>query len=320
MTKKQPELALTPVKTADVNGIEMGILPDGTPYLTARGLARACGVVPGLILTLDGEWSRDSLLPQHQKIANLLDSHGYLGESLYFKAKHEGVEANCHPDTVCMAILEYYAFESTTAAAPVAQRSIRRLLRGGLRAYIYGVLKYDPLAREQVSWRNFQDRLLVNPVPNGYFSIFSESAFLVVPAIKSGLHIDEHVVPDVSLGQIWAAYWEAQSLATKYGERIRYPHKYPDHFPQSAANDVIDAWIYPLDAVGVFRTWMQQKYLPEKFPGYLARKVKAGALLNEHRTKILGTFGVSEAPVLPSLAGGTPAKKPKTSGKKKPKS
>lgn len=318
---KQVEMALVPVKTADINGLEMGILPDGTPYLTGRGLARACGVAPGMILTLDQEWSRDSLQPQHQKIANLLDGHGYTGDTLYFKARHDGVEVNCHPDAVCMAILEYYAFEATTTAAPVAQRTIRNLLRGGLRAYIYTVLKYDPLAREQLSWKNFQDRLLLNQLPDGFFSVFAESAFLVVPAIKNGLHVDEHVVPDISLGQVWGRHWEDSLLDQKFGLRRRHPHRYPDSYPQSAANDSIEPWIYPLASVSEFRLWMQNIYLPEKFPSYLQRKVKSGALLHEHRSKILGAFGVPAGQVLPTPARtkklpGTPAKAPKKKKKK----
>lgn len=41
---KQQSLDLNIEKQAEVNGLEMGILSDGTPFLTGRGLASLCGV------------------------------------------------------------------------------------------------------------------------------------------------------------------------------------------------------------------------------------------------------------------------------------
>ncbi|MFU9135598.1 hypothetical protein [Erwinia tasmaniensis] len=35
---RQGEIALFPVKEKEVDGIQMGVLNDGTPYLTMRGL------------------------------------------------------------------------------------------------------------------------------------------------------------------------------------------------------------------------------------------------------------------------------------------
>lgn len=39
-----PQQKLFPVAEVDLNGIQMGVLSDGTPYLTLRGLALMCGV------------------------------------------------------------------------------------------------------------------------------------------------------------------------------------------------------------------------------------------------------------------------------------
>jgi len=32
----------------EIDGVGMGVLPDGTPFLTERGLARLCGVIQQL--------------------------------------------------------------------------------------------------------------------------------------------------------------------------------------------------------------------------------------------------------------------------------
>ncbi|MCL5801368.1 MAG: hypothetical protein M1283_02350, partial [Gammaproteobacteria bacterium] len=74
----------------------------------------------------------------------------------------------------------------------------------------------------------------------------------------------------------WGTHWEKQKLSQKYGSREKFPHRYPDYFPQADAD--IEAWIYPMDALGEFRMWVQDEYLPHKLPAYIGRKVKAGAL------------------------------------------
>jgi hypothetical protein len=36
--------------------------------------------------------------------------------------------------------------------------------------------------------------------------------------------------------------------------------------------------VYPVAALGEFRTWLLREWIPKRFPGYLASKVKAGIL------------------------------------------
>ncbi len=40
---------LIPVRHDEVDGIEMEVLDDGTPYLTARGLAKICCIFPSIL-------------------------------------------------------------------------------------------------------------------------------------------------------------------------------------------------------------------------------------------------------------------------------
>jgi hypothetical protein len=50
----QLEIEVFPVK--EVEGIQMGVLNNGTPYLTMRGLSRLCGVDPAAIARLTTNW------------------------------------------------------------------------------------------------------------------------------------------------------------------------------------------------------------------------------------------------------------------------
>lgn len=43
-------------KDTEINGIGMGVLSDGTPYLNQRGLAALCGVQNAHIGTISAQW------------------------------------------------------------------------------------------------------------------------------------------------------------------------------------------------------------------------------------------------------------------------
>jgi hypothetical protein len=53
----QLNLPLGIEKEVEIDGIGMGVLTDGTPYLTARGLARMCGIDHTLILRMAQNWN-----------------------------------------------------------------------------------------------------------------------------------------------------------------------------------------------------------------------------------------------------------------------
>ncbi len=107
-------------------------------------------------------------------------------------------------------------------------------------------------------------------------------------------------MPDISVGQCWAKYWKKESLAVRFGERQKFPHKYPDYMPQAMANDFIEAAIYPLTALGEFRVWLQEVYLPEQYPKYIHSKVKAGALPPSRAELLLEAVGPAEEEQEPS--------------------
>lgn len=91
-----------------------------------------------------------------------------------------------YPDYVCLAILEYYAFEAGANVKPEAVQNFRQLAGMALREFIYTQLGYSPSARVPDSWSLFHDRvsLVFHTVPHGYFSVFKEMSDIIVTLIR----------------------------------------------------------------------------------------------------------------------------------------
>jgi hypothetical protein len=51
-------------KQTEIQGVEMGVLSDGTPFLTQRGLARLCGIQNAHIGTIGTEWDEEIQKPR----------------------------------------------------------------------------------------------------------------------------------------------------------------------------------------------------------------------------------------------------------------
>lgn len=279
-----------------IDGIEMGVLKDGTAYLTGRSLARLCGVSFSSVIEQKDNWAAGE---RDGKLARLLTSIGYSDTKLAYPVAHKGTgvgaEALAYPEQVVMAFLEHYAFE---LQKPEALANYRILGRAGFKLFVYGALGYDPDRRLPPTWRHYHDRLLENPTPLGYFSVLKEGAEFVIHAISNGLQITEATVPDISVGKTWGSHWEKQKLSERFGDRFKWDHNYPDYMPQADSNPQ-QAWIYPLSALGEFRTWLQTTYVPEKFPAYLDGKVKRGMLPASTKELILAAMVSPEIPALP---------------------
>jgi hypothetical protein len=61
-------------KEIEVDGVGMGVLSDGTPYLTQRGLARMCGVNQNAIFEMTTGWKDNR--PREAKIKEALIAQG----------------------------------------------------------------------------------------------------------------------------------------------------------------------------------------------------------------------------------------------------
>jgi|SRR5690554_866217 len=269
-----------PFMHKEINGVEMGVLKDGTPYLTSRGLARLCGVTPSTIIELNLNWSEHSQKPRGADILESLEFYGYTAPVLSSAIQVGGVSHNAHPDAVCMAVLEYYAFK---AGKDSARRAFRILASKTLRDFIYDQVGYMEPTEE--AWSNFRIIAETNMAPKGFFSIFKESSDLILTSIRHGLPLAPHTVPDISVGSVWGRYWRDNSFDSVHGERQKHPHKYPEHYPQSQAFP--EAWVYPNASLGIYRDWFENVYLPDKYPAYLQGKQKKGDIGGEEMTKLL---------------------------------
>jgi hypothetical protein len=171
-----------------------------------------------------------------------------------------------------LAVLEFYAFDAPKPRE--AARNNYRILAGkALQELIYSQVGYDPNGRAE-PLRKWHERIALNhqSAPKGYFSIFNEAHTVIYELIMAGAQIGEKVVPDISIGSCWADHWKKENLSSKYGDRNKFPHRYPDDHPQSKSNPQT-ANCYPLEALGEYRRWLQDDYLEGgKFAGYLAGK------------------------------------------------
>jgi len=271
---KKPPDKLSIQVTKVVNGLEMGVLSDGTAYFTGRALSNLCGVANSSISEATTAWGVDS---KTTRLTKWLAAQGFSRDTLATPTDQPGVAGNvkyAYQEDISQLILEFYALD---VGNPTALKNHRLLTRAGLRLFVYGALGYDPNNLVPPSWRQFHDRTLLVNAPAGHFSVFKESAPLIVAAIRAGLPVDDKTVPDISIGIAWAKHWKSKKLSDEFGEASKYDHNYPAYFAQAASNPQ-PMNVYPLRAIAEFRVWMEEKYIPEKFPAYIKGKVSQGLI------------------------------------------
>ncbi len=267
------QLKLAIYKELEVNEIGMGVLTDGTAYLTGRGLARLCAQHNQRIVELGQSWSTVSGLTMVERVKAILRDRDEMPDLPFIEIVQAGSDTKAYPEAVCMAVLEYYAFEQPNETA---KRSYRILARKAFRDFVYTQVGYDPSNNIPEVWRIFHDRVsLAYPtVPAGYFSIFKEIADIIVHLGLCGVPIDASFVPDISVGVHWSRHWADSKLAATFGDRRRYEHNYPSYFPQAASNPQIP-YCYPEAALGEFRRWVREVYVGAgKFDKYMLDQVK----------------------------------------------
>ncbi|WP_227797754.1 hypothetical protein [Pasteurella canis] len=278
----------------EINGIGMGVLGNGIPYLTQSGLANVCDISRITLQELSTEWSEASktglfTTKRLQFLNDYLRNKGFNDDALYIQVMKNGVLHYAYPDVVCMAILEFYAFESKRIDSTKALQSYRELASLGLKEYIYrstGYLPEDP-------WKHYHERvsLLKNmgSVPNGYFIVFNEIAGMMVDLINSGLLINQYTVPDISVGIAWSKHWKENNLQDRFGEVVPCSHYYPEAFAQAKSNpQQINA--YPENSLSEFRQWFRNSYLKTKFPKYILGKTLYLPKGKETATHLIETF------------------------------
>jgi hypothetical protein len=277
ITPAQGSLGLDIDTERDVAGIGMGVLNDGTPYLNQRGLAALCGVQNAHIGTISSQWNEADQKPRIATIKSILAKSGVTASAAHVEIMHKGQTHFCYPAEVCLAILEYYAFDAQTDQ-PQARDNFRLLAGSKLRELIFAQVGYDPTGAHR--FKKWHDRIALNyqSAPKGFFHVFNEAHTIIYELILAGAKIDEHFVVDISIGQHWGKHWDEYQLAEQYGARTKWPHRYPADHPQAKSNPQ-ESWCYPLAALGYYRQWLQDEYIEGgKFSGYLKGKVAKGQL------------------------------------------
>lgn len=257
----------------DIDGVEMGVLENGIPFLTQRGLAKVTGATRKEIFDITQQWEElyDDPIVNRGRISFLRDTlfkNGYNDRKLYILTEKDGSPHYAYPDIVCMAIIEYYAFEAQKVNE-TAKDNFRKLASYGLQKFIFDALHYVPPDK----WKHFHDRvsILTDAAPDGYFIVFSEVSGLISDLIIAGLPVNDKTIPDISVGSTWGRYWTATDGDSQFGERIKYVHYYPSYYPQAKSNPQ-EPWAYPDVALPAFRHWFRHEYLPTKYPAYLLSK------------------------------------------------
>lgn len=295
-TPVQGELDLQIHTQIEIDGVGMGVLTDGTPFLTGRGLARLCGVDSSRISEIGSDWNSASPRPVTLKIKKILQDRGLpIPEHPYIEIKQRSSMFHAYSDVACLAILEYYAFDAGSGVKEQAQKNYRLLAGKALHDFIYTQVGYDPNHNVPQAWRQFHDRvsLTYNSVPAGYFSVFKEIADMIVTLGEAGLHIDSTFVPDISVGGAWGKHWTAKGFDQKYGQRVKWGHNYPDYFPQALSNPQ-ECWCYPDDALGEFRRWVREDYIGGgKFSNYINNKIKQKELPPSFSQLVIAAYNLN---------------------------
>ena len=274
----QGALALGIEKDGEFGEIGMGVLSDGTPYLNQRGLAALCGVQNAHIGTISSQWVEIDQKPRITAIKAVLAKAGYAAAVAHVEIHHAGRLHYCYPAEICLAVLEYYAFDAGVNCQVEARDNFRLLAGSKLREMIYSRVGYDPTGAARFD--KWHERIALNyqSAPKGFFHVFNEAHTIIYEMILAGAPIGEKVVVDISIGQHWSKFWTDNDMDNTYGPRKKYPHHYPDSHPQSKSNPQ-ESWCYPVGALGEYRTWLQDVYIEGgKFGAYLKGKVAKGDL------------------------------------------
>lgn len=101
-------------------------------------------------------------------------------------------------------------------------------------------------------------------LPNGTWCIFEEISKLMRDLEAKSVLLHDKATIDISIGKAWCHYLRNEGYETDFEQ---YTHYYPDSRGERLAN------IYPFELLGKFRQWLQDAYIPEKFPKYVRKIV-----------------------------------------------
>lgn len=295
----QGALALEELDGAKMHRFGMGVLSDGTPFLTQRGLSVLCGVENAHIGTISSQWHDEIPKPRVNKIRDILARDGHQLKDAHVHVRVGSRTLYAYREEISLAVIEYYAFDAGQFCQEEARENFRILARKGFRDAIYESVGYAPQQDTDDRWKPFHDRLslVYHSAPDGYFSIFKESAELTVTLGQNGIYSSDKLIPDISIGKCWSKHWGDKKLEERFGKRLEYNHYYPSYFPQSISNPQTP-WCYPEEGLGEFKRWLREDYIRGgKFRSYISGQLQKKQITANVAQQALAAYNV------PTLSG-----------------
>lgn len=113
---------------AEIDGVGMGVLSDGEPFVTQRGLAALCGVQNAHIGTISRDWMSDK-----PRCVTIRERLGFKRAQAHRVLVHDGHRLFAYDAAVAQAVVDYYAHDVSKAQAI---RTAAQIGRTGLRRHI----------------------------------------------------------------------------------------------------------------------------------------------------------------------------------------
>lgn len=203
-------------KFGEFDGIQMGVMLDGTPFLTGRGLAFLCGVSPQAVFSWGQSINNDT--PRWRKMSLLLREQDFPEDRIYEVLEDYPQKPNAYTEKVCLAFLEYYAFvASPENQTDKAKDIVRKLMGKTFRDFVYALVGYE---REKQTFSEYTLSRIVHhhdvddsPLPDGYFCLFDKMIEILQKFdLRIGYGLGERwydtkhkkvrfLEPDISLGR-----------------------------------------------------------------------------------------------------------------------
>lgn len=185
-----------------IGGVEMGVLQNGISYLTQTGLAEVSGAARSTVFEVTQEWEaamKSGVFSPRSRIAffhDYLSKNGYSEPHLYIEIIRNGSPYYAYPDIMCMAFLEYFAFEAQRTNVKAIE-NYRNFARFGFKEFVYKALGYVPPDK----WKYHHDRIsiLQGAPPEDHFIIFNEVSGMIVDLINADLAVNDKTIPDISV-------------------------------------------------------------------------------------------------------------------------
>lgn len=129
----------------EIDGVGMGVLSTGEPFLTQRGLATLSGVQNAHIGTISRDWDTDK-----PRITAIKTRLGFRRTAAHRVLTYHGRRLFAYDMAVAHAVLDYYALDAGNHTQAEALRNRERFAGEGLKAHILGRFEAETPSAEPI--------------------------------------------------------------------------------------------------------------------------------------------------------------------------